>query len=277
MVTKKILLLGLAVALFSLTTAEASAQGHVCDGQRVRDAIQVVEEYTSTAVLENNDNLAFKIYTLAVIEHLQYRLDRQFCSPGRSQPKLKITIIFRPFYATGSVPWLNATPSANPIVLTTQGRTLISPWVQIAQNDQTFEAIYIFNERQVIYDQAKLANPELPINEDLRPIPPSVVYWTYSDFLRTQTIKEKNFQELSWLFKLVSRTRARPDRIPVGDVLLQASPGYAILANFLTNHFFSNGHPENGTYRDITSLPKRFNRDSYRLNGVIWDSYTAPW
>jgi hypothetical protein len=276
-------ILGFSLGLLSLTATQAGAQlpERPCDEQTIRDAIRIVDEYPKADPLKSD--LAFRVYALALTERLETTLTSRLCRPSDPKRTFKITIVFRQFF--GEVYGkdkrnflLSPPPPANPVVLTIQGRRMQTPWVQIAENDKVFEAIYIFNERQVIYDQAKLANPALPINNDLRPIPFSVFMQNYSWFLKDKVIEEKSLQDLLWLYQLGDPETKFHVRVPVYDILLQASTGHAILANFLTDYFLLNPYPhlQSISYPDITALPKQFDRNSYRLNGAIWDSRTSP-
>jgi hypothetical protein len=276
-------ILGFSLGLLSLTATQAGAQlpERPCNEQTIRDAIRIVYEYPQDDSFSIKNDLAFRVYTTALTEHLQATLKQRLCQFDAPKRTFKITFVFRPFF--GQVFGkdkrnflLSPPPPASPVVLTTQGRRMQTPWVQIAQNDKVFEAIYIFNERQVIFDQAKLANPALPINNDLRPIPASVFTQNYDFFLRDKVIADKSQQDLLWLYQLGDPDTSSHVRVPVWDILLQASTGYAILANFLTDNFLSNSHLQSLSYVDITALPETFNRNSYQLNGVIWDSRTSP-
>jgi hypothetical protein len=270
MFLKKLSILGLTLGLISLSTSEASAQGGSCDEQTIRNAIQVVEEYPRARTSDDN-NLAFRVYRLGITEYVVGRLVREFCIYSRSPlpaPKFKITIVFRPFFEP-TLP-----QPTNPVVLTTEGRTLKTPWVQIVQNNKVFEVIYFFNEHQVIYDQAKMANPVLPNNNNLRPIDLAKFYGTYLNYVKNGLLREQNLRYLLWLFQYGDPDVNFIRNIPVSDILHQASPGYTILAAFLTNHFLSNSR--SSEYTDVMSLPSEFNRNSYRLNGVIWDTRTSP-
>jgi hypothetical protein len=283
MFPKILCILGFSLGVFSLTATQAGAQlpERPCNGQTIRDAIRIVYEYPQEDSYSIKNDLAFRVYTLALTERLEAILNQRLCRSIDPKRTVKITMVFRPFF--GQVFGkdkrnflISPPPPANPVVLTTQGRRMQTPWVQIAQNDKVFEAIYVFNERQVIYDQAKLANPALPINNDLRPIPFSVFIQNYSWFLRDKVIEEKSLQDLLWLYQLGDPNTQFHVRVPVWDILLQASTGHAILANFLTDDFLFNSHLQSLSYPDITALPKQFNRNSYRLNGAIWDSRTSP-
>jgi hypothetical protein len=196
MFSKILCILGFSLGLLSLTATQVSAQGRSCSEQTIRDVIQVVEEYPRARTSDDN-NLAFRVYQLGIINYVARTLEREFCSVGGSPaPKFKITIVHRPFFEP-AIP-----QPTNPVVLTTEGRTLKTPWVQIAQNDKVFEAIYFFNERQVIYDQAKIANPALPINMDLRSISGSEFLRTYIHYFENGTIMRLSFRELAGCFSM---------------------------------------------------------------------------
>jgi hypothetical protein len=251
--------------MLSMAATNASAQlpERPCTRQAIRDSIQIVSENPDAAFSDFDDEPAFKIYRLAVTDKLVRLLFNRFCSVGKPTPIFKISFIYRSLVSRTTKP-------LKPIVLSTQGKTMQTPWVKIAQNDQVFEAIYIFSERQVIYDQAKLANLELPFNDDLQPIPLMALLGSFSYYEENLTVKEQNLQDLLWLFKLADLESRNSRNFPRHDIILQASVNYAILANFLTDKFRYDR--ESVTYRDIMSLPKEFNLNSFRLNGVIWNS-----
>jgi hypothetical protein len=280
MIYKTLCILGFSLSLLSLTATQAVASPleRSCNKQTIRDAIRIVDEYPQDDSFSIRNDLAFRVYTVALTEHLQATLPRTLCKFGAPKRTLKITIVFSPFFGqTKDNPLVSPPlPVNRPVISITRGRRLQTPWAQMVINDRAFEAIYVFNERQVIYDQAKLANPALPINNDLRPIPVNIFYRHYSFFLREKVIQEKSFQDLLWLYRLGDPDTRFHNRVPVWDLLLQASTGQAILANFLTNEFLFNSLSQTLSYEDITALPQTFNRDSYRLNGSIWNSITSP-
>jgi hypothetical protein len=284
MFPKILCIVGFSLGLLSLTATQAGAQlpESPCNDQTIRDSIRIVYDYPQKASFSVKYDLAFRVYALALTERLEATLTNRLCRPSDAKRTFKITMVFRPFF--GEVYGkdkrnflLSPPPPANPVVLTTQGKRMQTPWAQIAENDKVFEAIYIFNERQVIYDQAKLANPALPINNDLRPIPFMVFNRNYSWYLRDKVIQEKSLQDLLWLYQLGDPETKFHVRVPVWDILLQASTGSAILANFLTDEFLLGVNSGNLSYPDITALPRKFNLNSYRLNGAIWDSRTSPY
>jgi len=258
--------------------------------QNIQTSIQIIDESggtrlsgTSVATLEDSP---FKNYVTTISKHISAKIDKiaQCYGNLKSSPEVKLFFVYRQLVASTSAPIeapfnLERTQS-NGI------RHLESPWVKLTFSRSPMlvvRAVFIWNERQFLLDQALMSGIRAPPNHSLIPIDDRIFRQFVQDYtdsvllapspetrLATQaSISKRLPPEILWLFRHAWQTTRGPFSMIVASALRstieQAASGYTDLTKILVDQFFASEKTEI-RYESVLDLKDLFTLYHYQVN-----------
>lgn len=202
------------------------------------------------------------------------------------KPKITFFFIYKPLILTQAAKlperkWPEIVPSNGTY-------SLRSPWVQIFTNRSpslTVQAVFIWNERQVLLDQALLAGANLPAPDSPQSISVPIFEQYVQDYSETvllasspeeriraqKNIAERVPPDILWLFRHAWQSTFAPfsmeARHALGLALKHAMPVYIDLTEKLTNRCFTEERKEEH-YHSLFELQSIVNIDAYRIDRI---------
>jgi hypothetical protein len=225
------------------------------------------------------NNQYFKNYVNTISKHIFTKIDKMgLCRGNTSEnPQVELVFVYRPAISRGISP-CNDSPAKF-----WDNRYLDSPWVKLALDkspQHNMRAIFVWNERQFLFDQAVIkvrrildTKPLLPI--DLETFQQWAVEYTGAEFQERANIA-KQLQlpaDILWLFKYVHTTSlwGGPSEVPMSSLRSTSDGeklGYTELIEVILGQFLAESKTDI-RYDSILDLKDVFNLDEYRIHPLI--------
>jgi hypothetical protein len=258
--------------------------------QNIQTSIQIIDESggrrlsgTSVATLENSP---FKNYVTTISKHVSAKIDKiaQCYGDLKSSPEVKLFFVYRPLVASTSAPI--GTPFNLERTQSNGIRHLESPWVKLTFSRSPIlvvRAVFVWNERQFLLDQALMSGIRAPPNNPLVPIDDRIFgqfveHYTDSVLLAPSpearlaaqaSISKRLPPEILWLFRHAWQTTRGSFSTMVTSTLRftikQAASGYTDLTKILVDQFFASETTEI-RYESVLDLKDLFTLYHYRVN-----------
>ncbi len=285
---KTVAIIFVASLLIIVLTMKSTYSKQSC--QNMQTLIQIIDESggrqlsgTSVATLEDSP---FKNYVTTISKHVSAKIDEMAQCHGdlKSSPEIKLFFVYRPLVASTSAP-IGATFNLD----RTQSngiRHLESPWVKLTFSRSPLlvvRAVFVWNERQFLLDQALMSGIRAPPNNPLVPIDDRIFGQFVQDYtdsvllapssearLAAQaSISKRLPPEILWLFRHAWQTTRGSFSTMVTSALRstikQAASKYTDLTKILIDQFFASETTEI-RYESVLDLKDLFTLDHYRVN-----------
>ena len=227
----------------------------------------------------------FKNYVTTLSEHVWAKIDDGAQCHGdlKSSPEVKLFFVYRPLVKTAPIV---APFNLEERTQSNGSRHLDSPWVKLTFSRSPMlvvRAVFLWNERQFLLDQALMSgirasptNPLPPIDEpifrqfvqdytDSVLLAPSPEAWPAAQ----ASISKRLPPEIFWLFRHAWQTTLAPFSVAVAHALGlavgRAASGYTDLTKALIDQFFASETTEI-RYESVLDLKDIFTLDRYRIN-----------
>jgi hypothetical protein len=229
------------------------------------------------------NNQYFKTYVNTISRHVFAKIDKMGQCRGNSQenPQIELAFVYRPAISSG-IDSYNDSPTKF-----WDNRYLDSPWVKLSLDKSPklkVRAVFFWNERQFLLDQAVIktrqvsdTKPLLPI--DLKTFRQWAVEYTRVEYpQRANIAKQLQFPaDIQWLFKYVHSTSlwGGPSEVPMSSLRTTADgehPGYTELVEIVLDRFFAESKSDI-RYDSILDLKDIFNLDRYRIYPFIIEEW----
>jgi hypothetical protein len=221
------------------------------------------------------NNEYFKTYVKTISKHVFAKIDKMGQCRGNSQenPQVELVFIYRPAISSGIAPY-NDSPTKF-----WNDRYLDSPWVKLALDKSPrlkVRAVFVWNERQFLLDQAVIKAKHVSDTKPLLPIYRETVEewaWEYTFAERNEKVKvAKKLQlpaDILWLFKYIYMNNLGdgPREVPMTGLSSIANGeklGYTDLVGVILDRFFAESKTDI-RYDSILDLKDVFNLDRYRI------------
>jgi hypothetical protein len=234
-------------------------------------------------IVKQLDNQYFQNYVNTISKYVFAKIDKiaQCQGDSRENPQVELVFVYRPAISSGIDPY-NDSPTKF-----WDNRSLDSPWVKLAldkSSKHNVRAVFVWNERQFILDQAVIkaghvldTKPLLPI--DLETFEKWAVEYTSAELNKRDEIAKKIQlpADLRWVFKYVHSS-------PLGGGPKEASMsslrtvvdgehfGYTELVKIVLDGLFAESKSDIG-YDSILDLKDVFNLDRYRIYPFIIEEW----
>ena len=258
--------------------------------QKVQTSIQIIDEAdgrqlsgTSIATLQSSP---FKSYATTLSEHVSARIDEitQCHDDLKSSPEVKLFFIYRPLVRSLTAP--TVAPFNLERTQSNITRHLNSPWVKLTFNRSPLlvvRAVFVWNERQFLLDQALMSGIRAPPTKPLVSIDDRIFGQFVQDYMDSvllasspeaqsaaqASISKRLPAEILWLFRHAWQSTLAPFSMEVDHALRSTVErtviGYTDLTKALVDQFFASETTEI-CYESVLDLKNLFPLDHYRVN-----------
>jgi hypothetical protein len=245
------------------------------------DGIQLPGEALNTLP----DSL-FKNFITSILAHITNNIDQLARKSPSGAGKTEVTFffIYRPLIQVKPLrlpPWPES-PQAH------GSCSLMSPWVQLTidrSSNLTVQAVFIWNERQVLLDQALLAGADIPDLGSPKSITSHLFEEYVQDYVDTillasspeeralaqESIAKRIPADILWLFRHAWQSTFAPFSMEVhhalGLTLKRASPSHIALVEMLANRGIAQCRTGE-RYRTILDLRDIVDLSDYRIDNI---------
>jgi hypothetical protein len=247
--------------LISVFAMEVAESRQICPN--MQPSIKIINESggrMSGTSLETLGNSLFKDYVTTISKHISTKIRKTvLCREDVNKtPKVELFFVYRSVFAYAQS---QIGPPFNLELTQANGsRSLDSPWVKIVSSPMPkpiVRAAFIWNERQILFDQVQMSGARASPSKQLVPIDSTVFEkfvqdYTNSVLLSTSSESESAAQrdisrrlpiEILWLFRHAPQTTFMPFTSVVDNALnsivKQTAVGYTDLATVITDQFFA--------------------------------------
>ncbi|MEG4430428.1 hypothetical protein QUA95_09940 [Microcoleus sp. F10_A2] len=254
---------------------------------KVQTSIQIIDEtggrQISGTSLDTLQESPFKNYVTTISKHVSAKIDDRAQCHGdlKSSPEVKLFFVYRRLVKTAPI----VAPFNLERTQSNGSRHLDSPWVKLTFSRSprlVVRAVFLWNERQFLFDQALMSgirasptNPLVPIDEPI--FEQFVQDYTDSVLLVPSpeavsagqtSISKRLPPEILWLFRNASQSTRSPFSGRVDSALRSAvglaASGYTDLTKALVDQFFASETTES-RYESVLDLKDLFTLDRYRI------------
>ncbi|WP_333368278.1 hypothetical protein [Microcoleus sp. N3A4] len=255
----------------------------------MQTSIQIIDETggkrLSGTSIDTLQDSPFKNYVTTISKHVRAKIDdgAQCYGDLKSSPEVKLFFVYRPLVksTTGPVAPFNLERTQS-----NGTRHLDSPWVKLTFSRSprlVVRAVFLWNERQFLFDQALMSgirasptNPLLPIDEPIfeqfvQDYIDSVLLVPSPEAVSASptSISKRLPPDIFWLFSNALQTTRGPFSAIVARALSsavgKAANGYTDLTKALVDQFFASETTEI-RYESVLDLKDIFTLDRYRIN-----------
>jgi len=285
---KTVAIIFVASLLIIVLTMKSTYSKQSC--QNMQTSIQIIDESggrrlsgTSVATLEDSP---FKKYVTTISKHVSAKIDKiaQCYGDLKSLPEVKLFFVYRPLVASTSAPI--GVPFNLECTQSNGVRHLESPWVKLTFSRSPMlvvRAVFVWNERQFLLDQALMSGIRAPPNNPLVPIDDRIFGQFVQDYtdsvllapspearlVAQASISKRVPPEILWLFRHAWQTTRGLFSTMVTSALRstikQAASGYTDLTKALVDQFFASETTEI-RYESVLDLKDLFTLHHYRVN-----------
>jgi hypothetical protein len=288
---KTIAIIFIALLLINVLAMKSTYSKQPC--QKVQTSIQIIDESdgrrlsgTSVATLEDSP---FKNYVTTISKHVSAKIDKIAQCHGdlKSSPEVKLFFVYRPLVASTSAPI--GTPFNLERTQFNDTTHLDSPWVKLTFSRSPMlvvRAVFVWNERQFLLDQALMSGIRAPPTNSLVPIDDRLFGQFVQDYTDSvllapspearsaaqASISKRLPPEILWLFRHAWQSTRGPFFEAVDSALIsaveRAASGYTDLTKTLVDQFFTSEKTEI-RYESVLDLKDLFTLDQYRVNDLL--------
>ncbi|MGI0481758.1 hypothetical protein ACN4EE_13330 [Geminocystis sp. CENA526] len=249
-------------------------------------AIRIIDDSVTSEVrsMEAINDPYFKSFVTSLTNYVSSKYSpAESCEENSGKKPMNSLIFVRlPLVTSGNDP-LTPPPELDNIISNVTCR-LDSPWVKLTidRSDTTLiQAIFIWNERQFLADQALLTNPNLSLNSPLVTLSSHLFLEYVGDYANseiqrspseenaTKPISQRIPADVLWLF----RHSWQSTRGPFSNMALsgmrktveQGANGYTNLTKILVDQCFTSSKTDI-RYKNVLDLQPIFTLDQYQIN-----------
>ncbi|MEG4246764.1 hypothetical protein QUA46_27620 [Microcoleus sp. MON2_D6] len=282
---KTIAIIFIASLLINVLAMKSTYSKQSCP--KVQTSIQIIDEtggrQISGTSLDTLQESPFKNYVTTISKHVSAKIDDRAQCHGdlKSSPEVKLFFVYRRLVKTAPI----VAPFNLERTQSNGSRHLDSPWVKLTFSRSprlVVRAVFLWNERQFLFDQALMSgirasptNPLVPIDEPI--FEQFVQDYTDSVLLVPSpeavsagqtSISKRLPPEILWLFRNASQSTRSPFSGRVDSALRSAvglaASGYTDLTKALVDQFFASETTES-RYESVLDLKDLFTLDRYRI------------
>jgi hypothetical protein len=288
---KTIALIFIASLLINVLAIESTYSQQSCP--KVQTSIQIIDEtggrQISGTSVDTLQDSPFKNYVTTISKHVSAKIDEISQCHGdlKSSPEVKLFFVYRPLVKSTTAPIV--APFDLERTQSNDARYLDSPWVKLTFSRSprlVVRAVFLWNERQFLFDQALMSgirasptNPLLPIDEPIfkqfiEDYTDSVllVPSPEAESVGLASISKRLPPEIFWLFRNAWQSTRGPFSGMVAGALnsavTQGGIGYIDLTKTLVDQFFASETTEI-RYESVLDLKDIFTLDRYRVNNLL--------
>jgi hypothetical protein len=255
-------------------------------------SIQIIDEtggkWLSGTSIDGLQHLSFKNYVTTLSQQVSAKIDEIAQCQGdlKSSPEAKLFFVYRPLFTYTGAPIVgpfNLEPTQSK-----GSRHLDSPWVKLTFNRSptlVVYAVFLWNERQFLMDQALMSGIRASPTNPLVPIDEPIFEQFVKDYIDSvlvvpspeaglagqASISKRLPPEIFWLF----RNAWQSTRIPFSSevksalvsVLERGASGYTELTKTLVDQFFTSTRTES-RYESVFDLKDLFTLDQYQIKNL---------
>ena len=285
---KTIAIIFIASLLINVLAMKSTYSQQTCP--KVQTSIQIIDETggrrlsgTSIATLQDSP---FKNYVTTLSEHVWAKIDDGAQCHGdlKSSPEVKLFFVYRPLVKTAPIV---APFNLEERTQSNGSRHLDSPWVKLTFSRSPMlvvRAVFLWNERQFLFDQALMSGIRAPPTNPLLPIDNRIFRQFIQDYedsvllapspealpAAEASISKRLPPDILWLFRYASGQRS-PFYTRLNPALKSAvsrgAIGYTDLTKTLVDQFFASETTQS-RYESVLDLKDIFTLDRYRINDL---------
>ena len=290
---KTIALIFIASLLINVLAMKSTYSQQSC--QNVQTSIQIIDEtggrQISGTSVDSLQESPFKNYVTTLSEHVSAKIDKISQCHGdlKSSPEVKLFFVYRPLVKYRRRIKSTTAPIVAPFnlerTLSNGSRHLDSPWVKLTFSRSptiVVRAVFLWNERQFLFDQALMSGIRAPPTNPLLPIDQPIFEQFVQDYIDSvllvpsreaesvglASISKRLPPEIFWLFSNALQSTRGPFSGMVDyalrSTLSQGASGYTDLTKTLVDQFFTSAKTES-RYESILDLKDLFTLDQYRI------------
>ena len=282
---KTIAIIFIASLLINVLAIKSTYSKQSCP--KVQTSIEIIDEtggrQLSGTSVDTLQDSPFKNYVTTLSKHVSAKIDdRAQCNGDlKSSPEVKLFFVYRPLVksTTGPVAPFNLERTQS-----NGSRHLDSPWVKLTFNRSPMlvvHAVFLWNERQFLLDQALMSGIRAPPTNPLLPIDNRIFRQFIQDYTDSvllspealpaaqTSISKRLPPDIFWLFSNALQSTRGPFSGMVDyalrSTLSQGASGYTDLTKALVDQFFASETTES-RYESVLDLKDLFTLDQYRVN-----------
>jgi hypothetical protein len=284
----KIAIIFIASLLINVLAIESTYSQQSCP--KVQTSIQIIDEtggrqISGTSSVDTLQESHFKNYVTTISKHISAKIDEISQCHGdlKSSPEVKLFFVYRRLVKTAPLAPFNLERTES-----NDARHLDSPWVKLTFSRSprlVVRAVFLWNERQFLFDQALMSGIRAPPTNPLLPIDNGIFRQFIQDYrdsvllapspealpANEASISKRLPPDILWLFRYASGQRG-PFYTWLDPALKsavgRAAIGYTDLNKALIDQFFASETTEI-RYESVLDLKDIFTLDQYRVNDLL--------
>jgi hypothetical protein len=232
--------------------------------------------------IRNSQNSPFKNYVNTISKHFFTKIDAMGQCQGNwiGNPQVELVFVYRPLISYGIAPFNFERTQSN------DTKHLDSPWIKLTMSKSPrsiVRAVFIWNERQFLLDQAVLLDATTAPTKPPVPIDERIYQQFIRDYIDTDSVilssskaaKANALTNLSkrlppdviWLLRhsAIESDPPTPLRSTMDETIKQRADIYINLSKSLLDRRFASAQSEQ-RYDSVLDLKDVFNIDKYRIN-----------
>ncbi|MCC3454936.1 MULTISPECIES: hypothetical protein [unclassified Microcoleus] len=284
----KIAIIFIASLLINVLAIESTYSQQICP--KVQTSIQIIDEtggrqISGTSSVDTLQESHFKNYVTTISKHISAKIDEISQCHGdlKSSPEVKLFFVYRRLVKTAPLAPFNLERTES-----NDARHLDSPWVKLTFSRSPtliVRAVFLWNERQFLFDQALMSGIRASPTNSLLPIDNGIFRQFIQDYKDSvllapspealpaaeASISKRLPPDILWLFRYASGQRG-PFYTWLDPALKSAvsrgAIGYTDLNKALIDQFFASETTEI-RYESVLDLKDIFTLDQYRVNDLL--------
>ncbi|MCC3473215.1 MULTISPECIES: hypothetical protein [unclassified Microcoleus] len=285
----KIAIIFIASLLINVLAIESTYSQQICP--KVQTSIQIIDEtggrqISGTSSVDTLQESHFKNYVTTISKHISAKIDEISQCHGdlKSSPEVKLFFVYRRLVKTAPLAPFNLERTES-----NDARHLDSPWVKLTFSRSPtliVRAVFLWNERQFLFDQALMSGIRASPTNSLLPIDNGIFRQFIQDYKDSvllapspeaqpaalASISKRLPPEIFWLFRNTWQTTLIPFYMSVARAFElavgKAAIGYTDLTKALIDQFFASETTEI-RYESLLDLKDLFTPDRYRINDLL--------
>ena len=236
------------------------------------DGVRFERRYI-TKPINTIENKYFKNYVTNISKYIFTKVDAiGQCQETSNKPQVQLVFVYRPAISRGIAPFydFNQTKSQDT-------KQLDSPWVKITLDrspNLNVRAVFIWNERQFLLDQASIWEGRILDTKPPMPIALETFEGWENDYndatpIQETILAEKLPADIGWLFKNAwiedCGSTGGSARCGLKETIEREKLGYTELTQVLIDQFFASAKSKS-RYDSVLDLKDVFNIDKYQID-----------
>jgi hypothetical protein len=289
----KIAIILMASLLINVLAIKSTYSQQNCQNLQTSTSIQIIDEtggrqFSDTSSVDSLPDSPFKNYATTISQHVRAKIDEMTQCQGdlKSSPEVKLFFVYRRLVT--SVSPLIEGPFYLERTESNDTRYLDSPWVKLTLGRSprlVVRAVFLWNERQFLFDQALMSGIRASPTNSLLPIDGAIFGQFVQDYTDSvllvpspetrpaalASISKRLPPEILWLFRYAWQTTRRPFSMQAESALVsvleRGASGYTELTKTLVDQFFTSVKTEI-RYESVLDLKDIFTFDRYRVKNL---------